>query len=65
MTSRALAATWFIYGCPCGSTLTCEIAAARSVDLADWKFVREIDTSQVFDFEAEMASFMPINGASN
>ncbi len=35
------------------------IAAARPVDLADWKFVREIDASQAFDFEAEMASFMP------
>ena len=35
------------------------IAAARSVDLADWKFVREIDASQPFDFDAEMASFMP------
>jgi hypothetical protein len=35
------------------------IAAARSVDLADWKFVREIDASQALDFDAEMASFMP------
>ena len=35
------------------------IAAARTVDLADWTFVREIDASQAFDFDAEMASFMP------
>jgi hypothetical protein len=35
------------------------IATARSVDLADWKFVREIDASQAFDFDAEMASLMP------
>jgi hypothetical protein len=35
------------------------IATARSVDLADWKFVREIDASQAFDFDVEMASFMP------
>ncbi len=34
-------------------------AADRSVDLADWKFVREIDASQALDFDAEMASFMP------
>ena len=35
------------------------IAAARSVDLADWKFVREVDASRSFDFDAEMAAFMP------
>jgi hypothetical protein len=35
------------------------IAAAGTVDVADWKFVREIDASQAFDFDAEMASFMP------
>jgi hypothetical protein len=35
------------------------IAAAQSFELADWKFARELDASQAFDFDAETASFIP------